>query len=153
MALAAFEPVKSRGNFESLSQLERMAYGSTSIIENMGTVFVIWMVFFFYVTIVQLMRYICFPLMKNKCFRTFYRNMNKKLLWGSFLRLGLEVYLEASIAAQINIRNYHLKKGLSEFSDLHNEISYYCSIIFGTILVLFPFVSAFFLLYKKTEIN
>ena len=55
-----------------LTQLEKMAYGSTSLIENMGTVFVIMMLFLFYVIAILLARLFCIPFIKNKRIRKYH---------------------------------------------------------------------------------
>ena len=97
-ALASYDPPQGT-NFIIETQLERMAYGSTSIIENLGSVFVIWLFFFGYIIILQLARFTCCPLMKYEWFRKRYESMNKTLFWGSFIRFGYAIYIEVAIAS------------------------------------------------------
>lgn len=130
-----------------------MAYGSTSIIENMGTVFVIWEVFFIYVALVQLTRVLCCGLSRFEVFKKFFEKMDKNLYWGAFLRFGLEIYIESAIAAQINIRNFNDENYFDKESTLHDWVSYVYAIILSIYLVVFPVFTLVFLFKNKSVIN
>ena len=122
-----------------------MAYGSTSIFENLATVFAIAEASFFFFLFVMLMRFCCSPMMKFKWFRKSYGEFHKAVFWGSFLRIGLEVFMELSVATQLNIRNYQEQYNLSG-NQLHDDFSYYFSFLCAIFLVVFPIFAAIFLL-------
>lgn len=130
-----------------------MAYGSTSIIENLGTVFVFWEIFFLYILIMQIIRYACFPLMRIKRFKKFYEKLNRNLFWGAILRFGIEIYLEAAVAVQINIRNYSNKFNEIQKQNLHNLVSYAFAIFLGIFIVSFQMFSFVFLLKYRQKIK
>ena len=80
------------------TSLKRTAYESDSIIENMGTIFVIAELFILSLAIILLLRVLCFPLQKIRCFKHWYQAFHDKVFWGIFLRFGLEAYIEVAIA-------------------------------------------------------
>lgn len=125
-----------------------MAYGSTSIIENMATVFVIGEMFFIYFCLTMLIRFICSPLTKFKWFRKYHEKFDKAVFWGIPLRYALNMYLEVAVASQINIRNYRISKNMSS-SDLHNKVSFYYALSMGAFVTLFPVLLGIFILRER----
>ena len=129
-----------------------MAYGSTSIIENLGTVFVYWLLFFAFALSCLCANCIfcCFRRVKgfNRCI---YR-IKKDLFWSAFIRFGIETYMEVAIAFQINVINYLNDKNMNEEHGVHNNVSFILALILGAYTILFPIISIGFLIHYHWEI-
>ena len=89
VALSGFEePVYNEDELEIETQLKAIAYGSTSIIETMGTVFMMTEVFLVKFCCVHLIRFIWSPLMRITSFRKLYKRFKKVIMfWERFCAL------------------------------------------------------------------
>lgn len=130
------------------TQLSRGAYGSDSIIENMGTIFVIAELFVFFLLFIFAMRCLCCYLCRLEWVDKKYEGFKEAIFWGTFLRFGLQCYLEVALASQINLRLSY------DTQNTVHEITSYFLAVFGAFFVLmFPFYIIVLLTnhYKKIK--
>ena len=128
-----------------------MAYGSCSAIENMGTVFIYWILFFLHALFVKLLGLSCCPLNKFDRFKKYNKKLSKALFWSSFINFAIAVYIEGAVSSQINIRCMFEDRNVSQVSSVHNIISLIYAILLGLFLVLFPIVAIVFLVRNRDE--
>lgn len=99
---------------------DKMGYGTLSIIDNMGFLFVV----LFFTTIGALIFFLFHwglfhfvPEISYK-YRVFHRKMHTNIFWGFFLRTLLEIYLETSMGALINLKHLSNETHGDRFNNL-----------------------------------
>lgn len=119
-------------------------YGSLYFAPNLSTAYLI-----IHGYIILALFYLVLSLIKSRSQAThnFIEKIKGHLFWNGTLRFFIEIYLELSISATINIAK--------ATDSLVNTSTYYClisSILFGIFVIVFPIWIAFFYGWKKLNV-